>query len=550
MMDTDETVKLLTDGEFLKKLYGYAYRRCATTVEAEDLCSEIVLAVLKAIQRAEHIENFYAFTWKVASRVYADFCQTRKHSMEVMIPDGFSDEVVNLWYDPMDSYIEEKAQEDQLNRILREISFLSESYRSVMVMYYIDEMKISDIAREIGISETAVKQRLFSARNRIKKEATKMDVKNLTLKPVGFICHGSGNPNKSYPFSLTTRAFSQNLIYLCKEQARSAREISEILHVPMPFVEDELHIQENGTNGTDGLLKRLKNGKYISTFPMIDYNDYKEIRGMIQQYIGRFTDKIERYAAENKERILSFPFLNAQTDLRFILWSLVNRMCWYFGWSLSDAIMARYYPDIDLDQKDYYPFVFAYDPSSACTIHAMGCDGVDAEDVGRYSHVHLCNIYDRDRKEAHFHCGLNVHDTPYILLTLRAVGGLDVQKLSDTDKATAAEAIENGFLKKEGNILTPKILVLDERDSAAFYSLASDFRPYSLEFAEDLAEDFNKLIVKYLPNHLYGQVNQFISQVTADFDYDVITSCIERGILYPLKRKICAEGTFMVVTPK
>ena len=38
-----------------------------------------------------------------------------------------------------------------------------------MIMYYIDEMKVKDIASRLDISENTVKQRLFSARNTVRK---------------------------------------------------------------------------------------------------------------------------------------------------------------------------------------------------------------------------------------------------------------------------------------------------------------------------------------------------------------------------------------------
>ena len=73
-MRTEETIHMLSDPSFLDKLYGYAYHRCRTSHEAEDLCSDIVLAVLRGIRKGREVENFYAFVWTVARRVYADYC--------------------------------------------------------------------------------------------------------------------------------------------------------------------------------------------------------------------------------------------------------------------------------------------------------------------------------------------------------------------------------------------------------------------------------------------------------------------------------------------
>ena len=70
-MKTNEILKLIGDKAFLDKIYQFSYRRCNTSYEAEDLCSDIILAVISAVHKQESIENFYAFVWTVARRVYA-----------------------------------------------------------------------------------------------------------------------------------------------------------------------------------------------------------------------------------------------------------------------------------------------------------------------------------------------------------------------------------------------------------------------------------------------------------------------------------------------
>ena len=82
-MKTNETLKLLDDKDFLDKIYHFSYHRCNTSIEAEDLCSDIVLAVISAIHKQECIENFYAFVWTIARRVYADYCEKRNAERQV-----------------------------------------------------------------------------------------------------------------------------------------------------------------------------------------------------------------------------------------------------------------------------------------------------------------------------------------------------------------------------------------------------------------------------------------------------------------------------------
>jgi DNA-directed RNA polymerase specialized sigma24 family protein len=116
-MRAKKAIKLLSDKEFLDKLYGYAYKRCNTSYEAEDLCSDIVLMILKSIQRGGETQNFYAFAWTVAHRVYADYSEKRKLHNDTVISDSYNDAVLNIGYDSIGVYMEAENEAMQISLI-------------------------------------------------------------------------------------------------------------------------------------------------------------------------------------------------------------------------------------------------------------------------------------------------------------------------------------------------------------------------------------------------------------------------------------------------
>lgn len=183
----------------------------------------------------------------------------------------------------IEELIEETIEAQQIKKIFREIAFLSKAYRDVMVMYYIDEYKIKDIATMLNLSETTVKQRLFFARNSIRKEVETMNDRELSLKPVRLEFVGTGRPCGNDPRTKVERIFSQNLIYLCKNKPRTAKELSEELCVPMPYIEEELEIQCQGENGNYGTLRKLENGKYIANILLVDYDEYEAANKIYEQ---------------------------------------------------------------------------------------------------------------------------------------------------------------------------------------------------------------------------------------------------------------------------
>jgi RNA polymerase sigma factor (sigma-70 family) len=277
-----EALKLLADKAFLDSLYGFAYKRTDSSFEAEDLSSDIVLAILQGIRRNSDIANPYAFMWTIVHRVYADFSEKRRvyDARNVLVEP---DDLINLTYYTYVASWTNETDAVQLKRIMREIAFLSRLYRDVCVMFYLDELPISVIAERLGITKNAVKQRLHISRTAIKKGVTKMVTANLTLKPIDLAYIGTGDPVGNDPQIAAERSFSKNLVYLCKDTERSVHELSELLSVPMPFVEEEIEIQLRGQNGYYGLLRKTENGKYISNFIMVDYDNYMQVNEMYKK---------------------------------------------------------------------------------------------------------------------------------------------------------------------------------------------------------------------------------------------------------------------------
>ena len=125
-MKTNETLKLIGDKEFLDKIYQFSYRRCNTSYEAEDLCSEIILAVISAVHNQESIGNLYAFVWTIARRVYADYSEKRNQTRQTISIEN-SDLLLAAKENEIDSFIEEAAEQEQIKKIFAEISFLSKA---------------------------------------------------------------------------------------------------------------------------------------------------------------------------------------------------------------------------------------------------------------------------------------------------------------------------------------------------------------------------------------------------------------------------------------
>lgn len=548
-MGYQNILELFNDQKLLDSLYGYAYARCNDRHTAEDLCSDIILTAMKSACNNPGIEHFHAFIWTIAKRVYADFCKKRRQTTDHMVMIPAEEMEIPMQTNPIEDFICDQEDLCRLDLVLNRISFLSKSYRDVMVRYYIDEYKIADISAMLQISETTVKQRLFSARNQIKKEAETVQ-SNMTLKPMDIAFIGTGNPVGNDPSVKAERILSKNVIYLCRKQALTAKEIAEKLNVPLPYVEDEIDIQLKGANGHYGLLRQAGKDRYLSNILILETPELKAGMQAYTRHLDDFCNGLKCMLETDRDKFTGFPFLSKQTDIRFILWTLISKAVWRLDGAVCDRLEKEYFTDIELVKREFTTIGFATRAGETLDVGFYGCDGfrdvIREYDVYGYSSVFVSNVYG-SRLDKHFACEHHVLTDPLLLITLRAIGGLSVDSLTDDEKETAAKAIECGYLRKEDDTLLPKIIVISEDDEKAFYELLSGMDGIIESLSKTIACELSKLIKRYVPKHLINEYPLYSMASSIRILHDTIEICIAKNLLTVPKSRLCAEGVLMMV---
>ena len=547
-MKTNEILKLIGDKEFLDKIYQFSYRRCNTSYEAEDLCSDIILAVISAVHNQESIENFYAFVWTIARRVYADYSKKRNQTRQtISIENGGL--LLAAKENEIDSFIEEAAEQEQIKKIFAEISFLSKAYREVMVLYYLDEMKVKDIALKLGINETTVKQRLFSARNTVRKEVETMNERNLSLKPITMDFMGSGSVTGNSPASVASRTFSQNLIYACKDTAKSARELSDELCVPMIYVEEELEIQLHGINGTFGTLRK-QGDKYISNIIIVNENDRIEVSKLYEKYTDKFCEALKKFLKDNEHKLLELPFVNKPKDIKQLLWVLIANASWGFVRETEKIMDEIYFSDvkeaISSSGRKFTCGAIARKENEQKLPYGYGCDCNNARDFCGYSYVEIRNIYG-PKKDALYRVGHNLTHEIGISLLLKSIGGLPIESLTEEQKELAAKGIEVGLLRKNDSLLEPAIIIIDNKNSAGFFKCLDELYPLLAPYCEELALEVSNHIKKHIQKHLLDEYKTYNMAASASIVSCVIDKCIELGLLNEPENRLGSEGILMVI---
>ena len=527
--------------ELLDKLFGFCYARTNDSYEAEELCSDILYALVKSAQTDGEIQSVHAFIWRVARNVYADFSQKRRKKTETTWTGDAEELFLTL--------ADEEAADDTkelLTNIYRRIAFLTKAYREVMISFYIDGLSTAQIAARQGVSEGAVRQRLFSARQKIKSEVEEMAEtynKPVALDNINYVIWGTGNPSWGDPRDGFCRQFSKHIIWLCRKKPMSAAEIAEELNVPTVYVEEELEILRKGENGKYGLLRRLDNGKYAINFVLLDKDVFEKANALYTEQLPQICDTIANYIEEHKEEYLAFPYLNKKVDMNLILWQQVTTIADSFADTVRHILAGKFFHDV---AKVDRPFsVFGYVDNGK--YYGGGWDGIGAEDVCGFSQVFLDNIY-ITRIKNHFHCGHNISTDPQLQIAIRAIEGLDVACLSDQAKEHAAKAIEQGYLYREGDTLYTKILVTTTDDRENLFKISAGLKNgYFDAEAETVAEKLAALFKVSIPEYLLEEW-RFANTLANLPVLDAVVEClIEKGILIPPKDGIGAEGCWMSV---
>lgn len=539
-MEKKELPKYLDD-DFLDKLFGFCYVRTRDSHEANELCSDIVYELIKASGTGGEITNPYSFIWRVARNVYADFSDARRRHADMFYggdPDGVLKTLPDKENDD-DGY-------ERLSVIYRRIAFLTRAYREVMIMYYLDGLSAAEIAKRQHTSEGAVRQRLFSAREKIKSEVKEMDKsssKPLALEKIDFFIVGTGSPGWGDPRDVCHRLFSKHIIWLCSKKAMSAAEIAEELNVPTVYVEEELEILTAGANGRYGVLRRRENGKYAINFILFDAQTIEKAHALYTERLPMICDTIAEYIKKHREEYLSFPYLNKKIDLNLILWQQIYNISNAFSDTVERILAEKHFPQYKAPDR---PFT-VYGHVDNGKYYGCGWDGVDAENICGFSRVHLDNIYiTRIRK--HFSCGLNVSLDPQIQLALRSIDGLEISSLSEKDKEYAAKAVECGYLYRDGDTLYTKILVSRLEDSSGLYKISEGLKNGFFEKdALITADKIAALIKKAVPDYLLGEWRFANNLANLPITDAVVEALIEKGVLTPPENGIGAEGCWMQV---
>lgn len=166
-----EAMSTLVDA-YKNELFNFCYRLTFNRQDAEDLFQQTwVKAVNKAAQY-EH-KNFRPWLFKICVNQFRDNCKEmyrrKQHIVEDFETTSVKDFVLMSAGD--DETLEEQVEKRHIQELLvSRIAKLPEHQKVPMVLFYYQQMKLSEIAGVLGVPEGTVKSRISIAKSRLKSE--------------------------------------------------------------------------------------------------------------------------------------------------------------------------------------------------------------------------------------------------------------------------------------------------------------------------------------------------------------------------------------------
>lgn len=170
--------------EFFSEIYNDVYYFALKTVKDEDLAADITQeALIEVFSKIGDLQDPAAFPAWCRQITYHQCTRYFRKKKDVLLESNGDDEEGSLFdtvAEDSAEFIPEEAldQKDFKKTVLEFIDTLSEEQRSAVIMYYFDELSVSQIAKIQGVSEGTIKSRLNYARKSIKALVEDYEKKN------------------------------------------------------------------------------------------------------------------------------------------------------------------------------------------------------------------------------------------------------------------------------------------------------------------------------------------------------------------------------------
>lgn len=153
--------------QYRDNVYRLAYRMCGNAYDADEAAQEAFVAAWRALPNFRGDAKFSTWLYRLTTNAAIDVMRREKRHQTV--GDGEMIEVA----DDADSPQETVERTEQQEAVQKALATLSEEYREVLLLRYMEELDYAEIAEVLQLPSGTVKSRINRAKAALKKALLK-----------------------------------------------------------------------------------------------------------------------------------------------------------------------------------------------------------------------------------------------------------------------------------------------------------------------------------------------------------------------------------------
>lgn len=149
---------------YIDQIFRFVRFKVATDENAQDITSDVFLKTWHYLQKSEKkIENFNALIYRVARNCIVDYYRKKSKDSVVSSCEQFEEIVKDRT-----NIIDELDIKIDLEQIESKLKLLKEEYREVIILRYIEDLNISEIAEILNKTKSNVRVLIHRALKTLK----------------------------------------------------------------------------------------------------------------------------------------------------------------------------------------------------------------------------------------------------------------------------------------------------------------------------------------------------------------------------------------------
>lgn len=175
--------------EFYEPMRFYIAKRIGNVDQAKDLAQDTFVTAMEKIKDLKSPEAFKVWLYTIANNITNNYFKEINHFSSYETSEELdsvleqAEEYSEPMYVPHD-YLDNKETQMEVRKAIDD---LSPDRRSILIMFYFENMRMKEIAAAMNINENAVGHRLTEARKQISKKLKALGGKNLALVPLPLV---------------------------------------------------------------------------------------------------------------------------------------------------------------------------------------------------------------------------------------------------------------------------------------------------------------------------------------------------------------------------